>query len=286
MDRLLQFLTLATLLLVFTGCKFRSEEEEDILLAKVFDKRLFVSEVKKIVPENIPSEDSILIQNAYVERWIRESLMMHEAEKNIPEDLEIDKLVEDYRASLIMHQYEKSLVENNLDTIIDLVELEAYYEENKSQYLLESIIVQCRFIKLPKEIPDKVYTRIKNEWKSTKENDFSDLEILCNSYASSFFLNDSVWYTLSNIREEMPKGAVNENVSKYNREFQLTDDEYYYFLKILDFRDKKEIAPLTFIQEQASKVILHQRKIALLEKIREDLYERASSRNQIKLFTE
>jgi hypothetical protein len=84
----------------------------------------------------------------------------------------------------------------------------------------------------------------------------------------------------------MPIGSININAIRNNRVFQLTNDDYYYFLKILEIKDKKEIAPLAFIQEQASKVILHKRKIALLEKLKEDLYQRASSRDNIKLFTQ
>ena len=84
----------------------------------------------------------------------------------------------------------------------------------------------------------------------------------------------------------MPSGAVNENVIRSNEVFQLENEDYYYFLKILDIRDKKEIAPLPYIREQAKRVILHQRKLALLEEIKEDLYQRATSRDNIKIYTQ
>lgn len=258
----------------------------DALMAQVFDKRLYASEINAVLPESIDSSERILAQNAYVDRWIKENVMLHEAEKNIPADLQIDRLVKDYKASLIMHQYEKSVVETLLDTVISDQELEAYYDENKSQYQLEATIVRCHLIKLPRSLEDKIMKKIESSWKSNKDSDFRDLVSLSNNYASTYYLSDSIWYKLDVISQEMPKGSINLNAIRNNKVFQLTNDEYYYFLKILDIKDKKEIAPLAFIQEQASRVILHKRKIALLEKLKRDLYERAVSRDNIKLFVQ
>ena len=276
-------IALWTMMLNFSACNIRNNSE-DKLLAQVFDKRLYASEAEEVLPSALNYEDSVLALNAYIERWIRENVMMHEAEKNLPPDLKIDELVKDYESSLIMHQYEKSVVETLLDTLISEGELEQYYEENKSQYQLESTIVRCHLIKVPQSTDEKIIKRFEKNWKSKKAGDYQDLVALSNQYASTYYLSDSIWYKLDLIRQEMPIGSVNDNAIRNNRVFQLTNDDYYYFLKILEIKDKKEIAPLAFIQEQAAKVILHKRKIALLEKLKEDLYQRASSRNNIKLY--
>lgn len=255
----------------------------DTVIAQVYDKKLYASDIKPLLLENSSLEDSILIKNSYLERWIRESLMMHEAEKNIPPDLQIDKLVSDYRASLIMHHYEKNLVEKWLDTIITEPELKKYYEANKSQYLLESTIVRCRFIKLDKEIERRSYQRLEKMWEDVK-SDPSELINEISDYNSEYLLNDSAWYRLEQIEEWLPKGSFNRHMLTYNSQFKFTDDKYLYFLRILESKREREIAPLSFIEKQASQVILHQRKQELLSKIRDDLKEQASSRNHIKIF--
>ena len=269
-----------------TSCDLHKTAQDDVLVAQVFDKRLYATEVKAVLSEALDSSEQILARNAYIDRWIKESVILHEAEKNIPADLQIDRLVADYKASLIMLQYEKSVVESLLDTVISDLELEEYYEENKSQYQLEATIVRCHLIKLPRNLDDKIVKRIESSWKSNKESDFRDLVSLSNTYASSYYLSDSIWYKLDVISQEMPQGSINLNAIRNNKVFQLTNDDYYYFLKILEIKDKKEIAPLAFIQEQASRVILHKRKIALLEKLKEDLYQRAVSRDNIKILTQ
>ncbi|MCB0684997.1 MAG: peptidyl-prolyl cis-trans isomerase [Saprospiraceae bacterium] len=278
------------MILLFIGvtilsCDPRSSAQ-DVQLAQVFDKKLFVSEVQAVIPEALDSTERILAENAYVDRWIKENVMLHEAEKNIPADLEIDRLVQNYKASLIMLQYEKSVVESLLDTVISDQELETYYEENKSQYQLESTIVRCHLVKLPGDLDGDVIKKIESSWKGNSEDDFRELVSLSNTFATTYYLNDSIWYRLDVISQEMPEGSVNLNAIRNNKVFQLTNDQNYYFLKILEIKDKKEIAPLAFIQEQASRVILHKRKIALLEKLKEDLYDRAVSRNNIKIFAQ
>ena len=138
-------------------------EENDVELAKVFNKKLFLSELEGMVPEGATPEDSIKIINAEVERWARETLLMQEAEKNIPTDLNIDRLVRDYRMSLIRHNYEQFLVETQLDSVISEQELNDYYEKNKEQYQLKSSIIRCFFIKIPKLAPN--VDRLRNWWQ-------------------------------------------------------------------------------------------------------------------------
>lgn len=284
-----RYLKLRILLLAVGGGILSCElpvTSEDPLMAQVFDKKLFASEVNSVIPETMDSTERILARNAYVDRWIKENVLLHEAEKNIPPDLQIDRLVKDYQASLVMLQYEKSVAESLLDTVISDQELESYYEANKSQYQLESTIVRCHFIKIPRTLDDRTIKKIENSWKSDKTADFRDLVSLSTTFAETYYLSDSIWYKLDVISQEMPQGSISLSAIRNNKVFQLTNDDYYYFLKILDVKDKTEIAPLAFIQEQASRVILHKRKIELLEKLKEDLYQRAVSRNNIKIFTQ
>ena len=58
-----------------------ADEVTDKILATVQNKSLYLSELDGMLPENTSSEDSVKIINAYVERWIRKSLLMQEAEE-------------------------------------------------------------------------------------------------------------------------------------------------------------------------------------------------------------
>jgi len=253
--------------------------EDDIVLAKVFNKTLYLSELDGMIPEVVTQEDSINIINAEVERWARETVLMQEAEKNIPNDLNIDRLVRDYRASLIRHNYEKLLVEIKLDSTISGNELNAYYEKNKEQYQLESSIFRCHIIKIPLNIPN--LDQLRMMWRSTKEEDFKKMKDFCEQNADYHMLEDTVWLTIDEVRMQLPKGT---NIFP-NQDLTQSDNEFLYFLKVLEKKSQKEIAPLGFIREQAQKVILHKRKKKLLEAKKEELYEREIRKNNVKIMT-
>lgn len=256
---------------------------EDVLLAKVFNKPLYSSELEGMVPEGSRPEDSIQIVNAYVEKWIRESLLMHEAEKNIPKDLNIDELVRDYRASLIRHHYEKLIVEMQMDSTISPQELQAYYEENKSQHVLNQAIVRCFFIKVPEEREEA--ETMEDLWKSNQKENFTELLDYCTRFASVYMLDDSTWYRAPDILEQWPQGKLKENDLREGREWTTSQDGYRYMLRVNEVAPKNQTAPLSYVANQASKVILHKRKLQLLKEKKEEIYERGLKLKNIETYT-
>jgi len=238
-----------------------------------------------MIPEGASSHDSALIINAFVQRWIREALLLHEAERNIPKDLNIDKLVRDYRASLIRNTYEQQLVKELLDSTITQAQLIEFYERNKEQYQLETPIVRCYFIKVPAQVPEA--DKLGQYW-SDPERYYDQLVAYCNTYASSHHLVDSTWQELEDIAIQLPKGMLTvDNIrSKQKQAFTFKDSEYQYYFKAFELKNKKELAPLSYIEDQARKVILHRRKIKLLERKKEDLYEIGLRRNNVQVMIE
>jgi len=271
-------------LMLLAACKTDSTEAEKdkVLLAKVFNKPLYLSELEGMVPMSSGAEDSSMIVNAYVERWVRESLLMHEAEKNIPKDLNIDELVRDYRASLIRHNYEKLIVEVQLDSTINESELQEYYENNKEQYILKAPIVRCHFIKLP-ENPEG-QEELEALWNQQEETSYTQLLDYCNRFANLYMLDDSTWYRAPDLISQLPKGKVRESELNKGRNFNFSHDGYRYLLRIKEVAPKGKPAPISYVSDQATKVILHKRKLKLLEEKKEEIYQRGLQMKNIEIY--
>lgn len=252
------------------------------LLAKVHNKSLYLSELDGMFPERTPSDDSLAIIQAYVERWTREALLLNEAEQNIPSDLNIDKLVRDYRASLIRHNYEKAIVEQYLDSTVTQEQLMAFYEANKEQYQLETPILRCFFIKVP--LPVEEPEQLRQLWNSDEEESTEQLIDYCNTYAQSYLLQDSSWYKVEDIAVEMPTGTLTADNVSAKREFSQRDGEFQYYFRVFEVKNRKEIAPLAYIEEQARKVILRSRRELLLKEKIEAMYQRELRRNNIQTY--
>ena len=254
-------------------------EETDVELAKVFSKKLFLSGLEGMVPEGATPEDSTKIINAEVERWTRETLLMLEAEKNIPADLNIDELVRDYRMSLVRHNYEQFLVETQLDSVISAQEISNYYEKNKEQYQLQSSIVRCFLIKVPKSAPN--LDQLRSWWRSTNKEDIKKMKDYATQNASFYMLEENTWYQQSDLKTQLPK------VSNLNpaQDLNQSDENYFYFLQVFEKKSNNQLAPLSYIEDQIKKVILHKRKMVLLDQRKEELYDRETSKKNVKIFT-
>ncbi|WP_246144126.1 peptidylprolyl isomerase [Neolewinella aurantiaca] len=245
-------------------------------------KTLRLSELEGMFPEEATANDSLVIREAFIRRWLRETVLQYEAERNLPTDLNIDRLVRDYRASLVSSHYEEVLISMRLDSTITQEELEAYYESSKGQYLLEKPIVRCLFIRVPYPTPEEEL--LQQLWNNGKITDTMALENYCERLSEVALLDPTAWYSLDDIAQQLPEGTLTASNVNSKREFSQQDGSNRYYFRLLEMKPRLEIAPLSYVEEQARKVILHGRKAKVLNEAREDIYERELRSKNIKIF--
>lgn len=254
--------------------------DNDILLAKVYNKPLYLSELDGMIPRTASPTDSTLIVNAFVDRWVKENLMLYEAERNVPKDLNIDKLVRDYRASLILHNYEKNIAESALDSVITDEEIMKYYTDYKTHFQLETSIKRCKFMKFPKETAN--LKKAEKWWNSDDEKDTKALEQFCKDYAITFQLEDSIWVTNHELEKEFPKSVISS--MREGKDFDMTEGDFKYYVNVMEVQSKNSDPPLGYVRKHATNFILHNRKLQLVEKKREELFQNAEQKGHVKYF--
>ena len=99
----MKYLFYCSFVLLLISCGQEDVSTTEKPLATVFNKSLYPSDIAGLVGKNVSVKDSTFLMNSYIENWAKEQLVIALAEQNIPADLDVNKLVEDYRKSLIRY---------------------------------------------------------------------------------------------------------------------------------------------------------------------------------------
>ncbi len=264
------------------ACTSQPNENHD-LVARVGPYSLSRERVEQPYIYNMGELDSAEAVKKFIKQWAFDKTFEIEAMDQLQSRQELDQLIDAYRSSLLTHLFEKQLIEQELDSVISQPELEEYYQQNKSQYVLKSSIIRLNFINIRLDHPD--VEDIRRLWRETDNPGVMDsLIALCHESAEVFLLEDSVWYKMEELKTIVPGGILKSRSSSAFKEQIFSNDSAKYFLRVLEQIPDTEIAPLSFIEKQARKVILYRRKQQLIQDWRERIYHEALKANRVKLY--
>lgn len=268
--------------LLFCACTSKHDSEGDAL-ARVDDKYLYASDIQGALPSNVSEKDSIEMLNEYIDNWVRQQLVIAQAEKNLSkEEKDFSKQLEDYKNSLIIFQYESKLIRQKLDTIVSDEEIFQYYEKNKANFELKENIVKVVYIKIPQNAPATLPRQL---IRSDKPQDMKKLQDFCHKYAVNYYLDDQNWLLFNDILKEIPINTYNqEEYLKNNRIIEIQDSAFTYLMNIKGFMIKESLSPLSFERNNIRDIIINRRKLTLIENMRKDVYENALKKGNIEIF--
>ncbi|KPK83478.1 MAG: hypothetical protein AMS27_12700 [Bacteroides sp. SM23_62_1] len=278
------FLFFVILIIGYSGCQKFEKRPAQQPLARVGEKYLYTSDVQDIFPNNLPENDSILILNNFVDKWIKKQLLLQKAELNLSdEQKDVSKQLDEYRSSLLIFKYEQSLIKQKLDTIIYPSEIEEYYAENSSNFLLDNTIVKALFIKLPADAPN--LNRLRQLYRSEDEDDMQQLESYCYQYANKYDYFNDQWIPFSMIQSELPQEINNpDRFLVYNKYIEQQDSTYKYFVYLRDYRAVSEQAPIEYIENNIKSIILNKRKVQFLNDMENDIYNDAIKKGDFTIY--
>jgi hypothetical protein len=260
------------------GFKFGTISKDPVIV-KVGNRSLFKSQLDGLIHDMTSPTDSAAIVDGFIENWIKENLMIIEAEKNVAADINLNKLIEDYRSSLLVYNYEKKLIENQLDTVVEQSEKLNYYTGNQNQFSLSHPILKCMVAKIPSKSKNISSLKRLLDYKDITEATFYIKE-----KASFHFLDTARWITMEDLKAYIPEKMITGTKLGKNKVYQQRDGESEYFVKILDFHGENEIPPFEYIEDKINKIILGDRKINLLKNKRQDLYQQGKNNNEFEIF--
>lgn len=266
------------------GCGGEHNHKGKTPLVEVAGEFLYKEDLQAALPLNVSKDDSVLFAGHYIKNWVQDVLLFDKAEGNIPDNAKIAKLVENYRRALIMHTYQEELVNQKLANEITEEEINTYYEKNKELFRAEYPFVKGLFIKVP--LRSQNLGSVRGWYKKNTRDAIEKLEKYSLGNAVSYDYFYDRWLPVSEIAAKIPLKAL-DNEGGYldkNRNIEVKDTAYCYFLHVEEFLGKGKERPLDFAKKEIKEILINLKRVEFINKVKEELYRRASDRNKINYY--
>jgi hypothetical protein len=270
--------------LLLSSCQMLSNRRGDERIARVHNKFLYRSDLDGLVPIGTNAADSSAIVQRFIDQWVKNKLLLHEAENKVSKEMvNFQRKVDDYRNSLMIFSFESQLISENLDTLITDDLMLEYYERHKNEFKLRHNIVKVNFVKVPIDAPD--INLVRRLIRSEQPDDLVLLEEYCINHAAGYFLDPDSWFLFSDIMREVPVNAADhENYLRSNRYVEISDSFFQYFLFIRDYQLEGTTSPFAYQADNIKAIILNHRKQNLINQYRHDLYMNAVKESKFEVF--
>lgn len=264
----IKFLFLMAFLTV-VSCKKDETIIDNFAIARVNNFNLYREDIKDLVPAGTSKKDSLIIVTDFIDRWASQKLLYNAAEVNLSDEKqkELNNLVEQYKKDLYTKAYIEQLVYKSFDTIVKEQELDNYYQKNKENFKTNDALVKLSYVQINKNNPK--LNALTNKFISGNKETIQKNTIELKSYA----FNDSIWIDMAQVYEKLPFINI-ANKEKYlvtGKTIKYADSTDVYLIKTSNFINKNQVSPFQYIKPTLKKVILNNRKIALINKFQKDI---------------
>ncbi len=269
---------------ILIGCINNTDEGKVVAVA--YDNNLFESNLNGIVPNESTANDSAIMISVYINNWMREQSILHKANssyvKSVEEKAIIDKRVEEYKNSLIIYNFERRFVAQYLDTIVQYAEIENFYSNNKKEFMLKDDIVQVAYLKFYSD--EKNLKQVRALMRSYSSEDIVRIKSIADENAVNYLLEENTWILFDDLVKEIPLQTYNKSLYlKNNKYVEVKDSAFTYMLRVNEYRIRNNYSPISFEEDRIRRLIINIRKMQMVEKLHNDIFEEAQKDGKINI---
>jgi len=259
---------LSLLILLNYGCReFTPQDQNDRLLASAFGDQLYLSDVASQLNATHSKQDSEIIVSRIVDTWIMDKIIYSESKKLGNSSSNINRLVEDYKKSLLIHNYESQYVETHLDTVVTESEMESFFNTNFDQFKVSEDIIRFIMVKVGNEYNND---SLSNFWKT---EDLPALASIINQANGLYLLDFDKWYYKSELKSLLSEDLIKKITFKKPDSYSFSNQEFKFFVKIIEIIKIDEKPPFGFFKQSIRQRILRDRSRILLTQMKNNLYK-------------
>lgn len=259
-----------------------SAQPEELLVV-VGENKLTRDDFVRDMPKGLTGVDSITFAKMYVDSWVIKQLKMGRAGEVLPTYEEsIERLVEDYRQSLIMRQLDQYYIDNDIDHEVTDEQIAAYYRANSAAFKLDHHKVRGVIVKAPKDFRNtKTLTTALNTVRSSK--DISEVEALAEKLSLQVIDLTQTWETYNDFLGNLPTVRTRNYdnlLSNTSAQNMSSDDALFYFV-FTDVARKGSVAPLESVEDDIRRRLYSERRAEVVMSYEDELRREAMQKGGI-----
>jgi len=269
--------------LLFSTCLSPEKSKDRVVLAKIAGETVYLDDALEGMPKGLAAKDSANYVRDYLNNRIKDILVYKVAEKNVAQTKDIDKMVENYRRSLIIYEYQQQMLNEKFQSQVSDEEVKAFYEKNRNRFIANQHLVKGLFLKVPKNAPN--ISQIKSWCRKPDSKTLQKIDAYCVQNASIYNYFMEQWTPLDDVLGNIPKFTEDRTgFLSRTHNFEATDSTFCYLLYIDHYVLKGETAPYDFIKPTVVSVMLNTRKTEFLRQFEQGLITKAKEKGELKIY--
>lgn len=248
-------------------------------VAHMGDAVLTMEELRERIPNNISAEDSTALAQEIIHSWLKDALVLQEAEKISDEEkLAVERRIEDYRKSLLIYSYEQDWIKKNMDTVVTNEQIQTYYEANKSSMKVNEHFIQLKFCSLQEKSKD-----VKNMSTAFASDDIATWEAFCVQVGAKHYYNYSTYVNWEQFAQLIPLAIADRSqfITQATSTQQINFNGEIIWVKIGSYLLPGDSSPIEMVRSNIASILLNIRKQELLQKMKNGLYDQAKSEGKL-----
>ena len=261
----------------------------DNTVAKVGRKELKTNEIIEAMPANVSGDDSAAFMQVYVDRWVRKQLKLQEADVLFSASAhDIDRMVEEYRHSLLMRKVDQYYVEQQMSADFTDKDIADYYNTHKADFILDRTLVKGRVLRFDAAYRQSKTLMAQMREAATSQSAAKTLSEICEKNGFELVDKRSEWVGFSDFLTYLPAAQSQDNEHLLDKTgIQQIDagDKRYYF----DFTSvcrKGNVAPLEVVSENIRRILITQRRSEIIKAHEEQIVSEAISSGHARIYAD
>ena len=285
--RIWNYISVFVVLLLATSCREASTLFGYDTVVRVGRNTLSSADIAAAVPKGLSGADSVNYVDSYIDKWIIRQLKLQEAELIFSSsEGDIDRMVEDYRQSLLIRKIEQYYLDKDVDLQITDADIEAYYNSHKGDFRLTSAVVKGYIVSFPEKFRRKEWLlQMMRSAKDESGDKFKEFEQVClkNNFR---MVKYEEWVDFSDYLANLPllRSANHDKRLSERGVQQIHYDATCYAFRITDVLSAGEPMPLFMAKDKIVSILTKRRQGEIIRQNEERIRQNADNNGLIKIY--